>query len=367
MTGGRGPIDEGTLRASVDEEVLHLRGVIADREAELKDYRKDHGKLAALFRELGEGVAAMDAPPPEYRRARRVRDERTPVTALARVSDVHHGAVQLASEIEGINAYSPAISQARQMGYATDVIEWVERHRLAYPIDELAVIATGDMMSGDIHEELRVTNAFPAPMQAVQEGHILADQISVWSAHFRRVVVHFVVADNHSRLSKKPQAKEAGLNTWNYIVGEIARLRLQGHPNVEFNVYPVLETVVRVGCRQYLIAHGHNILGWGGYPWYGIDRHVGREAQTRLQLIMEEATRAQSLGFHKYLIGHWHTPVDLPMYDVCPSVSGTDAYDRQNGRIAKPAQTTWLVHHERGEFDRTIWDLRGHDPKESGK
>ena len=360
MTGT--PISEASLRAELNEEVQHLRGVISDRDKELKSYRADHGKLSSMFRDLQEHITAIIPPALDYRPPRR-RDSRTAVTALARISDGHLGAVQLASEIEGINAYSPAISRARQMGYAADVIDYVDRHRSVYPIDELAVVVTGDLVSGDIHDELRRTNAYPATMQAVEAGNILADQVSLWSAHFERVTVHFVVEDNHGRLTQKPQAKEAGINTWNYIVGELARLRLQGHANVDFHIYPCLETVVKVANRQYLISHGHNIRGWGGHPWYGIDRAVGREAQARLQLIMEETSRALTMGFHKYLIGHWHVAVDLPMYDVCPSVSGTDAYDRQNGRIAKPGQTTWLIHHERGEFNRTVWDLRCHDPK----
>lgn len=360
MTGQ--PISESALRASLDEEVQHLRGIIADRDRELKGYRADHGKLTSMFRDLRDHITAIQPAPREYR-ASKGHSTRTLVTMLARISDAHHGAVQLASEIEGINAYSPAISRARQMGYANDVIEYADRHRAIYPVAELAVAVTGDMISGDIHDELRRTNAFPATMQAVEAGHILADQVALWAAHFEHVTVHFVVEDNHGRLTQKPQAKEAGINTWNYIVGEIARLRLADHTNVNFNIYPYLEAVISVAGRQYLISHGHNIRGWGGHPWYGIDRHVGREAQARLQLIMEETTRARTLGFHKYLIGHWHVAVDLPMYDVCPSVSGTDAYDRQNGRIAKPSQTTWLIHHERGEFNRCVWDLRCHDPK----
>lgn len=361
MTGRSGPIDEATLRASLSEEVQNLQSIIKDRDRELQEYRKDHGKLETLFRSLRDCIAPMApviAPKLSKRQA-----SRTPSTALIRISDGHHGAVQLASEIEGINAYSPAISRARQLGYIDDVCDWVERHRSSYPIPDAAIIVTGDLISGDIHEELRATNAFPAPVQAVQAGALLAEQIIRAAESFERVVVHFVVEDNHGRLSKKPQAKEAGMNTWNYIVGEVARLHLLDQPRVQFNVYPVLETVVRVGCRQYLISHGHNIKGWGGHPWYGIDRAVGREAQARLQLVMEELSRAATLGFHKYLIGHWHTPVDLPLYDVCPSPSGTDAYDRQQGRVSKPAQTSWLIHAERGEFDRTVWDLRGHDPR----
>lgn len=159
------------------------------------------------------------------------------------------------------------------------------------------------------------------------------------------------MADNHARKTKKPQASQEGLNSENFIVGKLAQAYTEKLENITFNIYPMHEKVVHVDNMNYLIAHGHGVRGWMSIPHYGIERKVGREAQARLQLIMDEMAKMKDVGFHKYLIGHWHIYQNSENYAICPSVSGTSAYDHQNGRIGKPGQSAWLVHPKWGESD----------------
>jgi len=355
-------ISEASLRAKLDEEVGHLQERLKDRDRELESYRREHGKLAHFFRQLHAAVEPIKPVPSEYRPRSEVRVAH-PCAAVMHTTDGHHGAVQDPDEIEGFNAFSPAIGEARQLGFAQDVVEWVDLHRHDYQIAELHHLVTGDLISGAIHNDLLVTNAWPAPVQAIRAGELLAKQISITAPHFEKVCVQFIVADNHARLTTKPPAKEAGLNSLNYVVGHHAQALLSEHKNVEFNLYPMHETVIHVLNRQYLICHGHDVRGWMGMPWYGIERKVGREAVARLQIIMEEAKKIERIGFHRYVFGHYHVPVDMPLYICGGSVSGTDALDHKQGRYAKPSQSAWMVHPKWGEFDRTNFNLRD-DPRE---
>jgi hypothetical protein len=337
-------------------------------DREFTDYRTAARSLVALFEDLRAAVVPLEPLGTQYAKPKKSKRVSSECAAVMRISDGHHGAVQLADEIEGLNAFNAAISRKRQLGYAASLVDWVDLHRHAYTIPDLHVIVTGDMISGDIHEELRRTNEWPTPVQSIRAGELLAEQVALLAPHFGRVVVEYLVEDNHARLTKKPQAKEAGLNSFNYVVGSHAAALLAAHGNVLFRLHPVYETVVHVLTRNYLVCHGHGVKGWAGVPWYGIERKVGRESQARLRAIMEtahlqqeERQRALSLGFHKYLFGHFHTSIDAELYDCCPSVSGTDAYDHKEGRYSIPGQVSWLVHPEHGEFDRTRWDLRVHD------
>ena len=350
-------LDEAQLKARHDEEVEHLQNVIDERERELKDYRKEHGKLSNFFRQLDAAIEPIKPLPREYKPRTGAQKVSGTCAACMHSSDGHHGGVQPADEIEGFGEYSPEISERRQLGFARDVVEWVELHRNSYHIPGLAHLVTGDMISGDIHDELRITNAWPSPVQAIRAGELLAKQIEITAPHFEHVTVHFIVEDNHSRLTKKPQAKEAGLNSLNYVVGHHAKALLADHKNVVFNIYPKHEAVVHVLNRQYLLCHGHDVRGWMGMPWYGIQRKVAREALARLQIIMQDLDRAKTIGFHRYVFGHWHTPVDLPLYMACGSVQGTDAYDHQQGRHGDPSQSAWIVHPKHAEIDRTNFRL----------
>lgn len=204
--------------------------------------------------------------------------------------------------------------------------------------------------SGDIHEELRVTNVWPTPKQTVESANLLVSAVKAWAPHYPVVRVEFITEDNHSRLTKKPQAKEAGVNCFNYLVGMIAQARLANQKNVQFNVHPMYQKTIEVKGRRYLITHGHNVKGWAGFPYYGIERKAGREAIKRMM---------KNIGkFDKIILGHWHAPLAHPWYWIGASAQGTDAYDHQNGRFAEPAQSLWFVHPEHGEFDRTDFQLK---------
>ena len=337
------------FEAVQSEIVQELQNQIADLEAGLKDYRKSHGKLEDFFNKVSANILPVLPLDSVYEKGS--GKVGSPCTAVMRISDGHMGAVQLADEIEGFGEFSPVICRDRQIDYATRFCKWIDVNRAGYQIDDLAVIVTGDLISGDIHDELRVTNEFPTPVQCVRAAEVLTEQIRLVASAFNNVTVHFLVEDNHARLTKKPQAKEAGYNSFNYVVGKITEIYLQKHSNVDFRIYPQYEKVIEVLNRQYLISHGHGIRGWMGIPWYSIERHVKREAGARMQIIMDDITRAKDVGFHKYVFGHYHTHFETDLYSCCPSVQGTDAHDHKNGRYSRPGQSGWLVHPRFGEFN----------------
>lgn len=342
-------LKEHELREQQSELVQELRRQIAEKDNILDGYKLSHGKLEDFFANIHEAV--MPVLPLESVYEKGSGKVGSPCMAVMRISDGHMGAVQYPDEIEGFGKFSPELCRSRQLDYAQRFCKWVDVNRGAYQIDEVAVIVTGDLISGDIHEELRVTNAFPTPVQCVRAAEVLVEQVRLVASNFSKVTVHFLVEDNHARLTKQPQANEAGYNSLNYVVGKMAEIYLSRIDNVEFNIYPQYEKVVQVLNRQYLIAHGHGIQGWMGIPWYGIERQVSREAKKRLSVIMEDITKAKDVGFHKYVFGHYHTYFETDMYSCCPSVSGTGAYDHKNGRHADPGQSAWLVHSKHAEFN----------------
>jgi hypothetical protein len=274
----------------------------------------------------------------------------SPCSVVLCVNDWHYGAVQASSEVEGFGKFSPEICTERVMGLADKVIKWVEVQRSGYCLDDLTVLALGDFISGDIHDELRITNAFPTPVQSTGAGVLLSDMVAKLAPAFARTSVHFVVPDNHGRLTKKPQAKEEGLNSHNYVVGFVAAERLKAHKAVEFAMYPQYETTVDVRGRRYLLCHGHGVMGWMGFPYYGVERKIAREALRRMN-------GPDPRRFDKVIMGHWHAPMAHQWYWISGSISGTDAFDHKNARHAPPSQAAWLVHPKYGEFNRIDFNL----------
>jgi len=345
---------EEQFRTEHSEKTEELKRKNKELESMLQSYRREHGKLEVFFDEVINSIRPIpERKPIPFDKVR----SGSPVVPVLHLTDIHMGAVQEPNEIEGFNAYSPEIADNRMANLTLRWLNWVHYQRKAYRIDEAAIIITGDIISGDIHDELRTTNAFPAPVQVARASELLARLIADIAPSFKKVRVHFISEDNHSRLTKKPQAKEAGMNSLNYLVGVMTNTYLLSLSNVTFDIYPMNEKVINVNERLYLITHGHTIRGWMGVPWYGVERKVGKEALARLQIIMQEFERAKEIGFHKYVFGHFHTPIDTPLYSCGASLQGTDAYDHQAGRYANPGQSAWLVHPKHGEFNRINFDL----------
>jgi len=330
------------------EEVLSLRQENALLRERLSAYKREHGHMENIVGEVLANVHSA-APvkvtyKPDSKRAGH------PCDVVMQCSDQHYGAVQDPDEVEGFGIYSPEHSRKRQFGFAQDVLDWTAIHRYGYQVPRLHMVFTGDYISGDIHEELRVTNAMPSPVQAVEQAEIIGGQVLMMAPHFESVVMHMITDDNHGRLTKKPQAKEAGLNNYGYIVAQIVKKMVANQPNVDCRIYAMPMQSIDVNGRRYLMMHGHGVQGWAGFPYYGIERAVSREALKRMNA-------PDTRKFHRCILGHWHAPLAHPWYWIGGSVSGTDAFDHKQGRWSKPMQVSWVVHPKWGEFNRTEWDL----------
>lgn len=349
-------ISANELKNKHSEEMQELHRQLEKKDRVLETYKREHGKLEVFFNRVLNSIEPITPLTEEYTK-RNVEKSKSQVVAVKHITDSHMGAVQDPDEIENINEFNPQICDARNLRFTERFINWAELHRNSYNVNTCHVLMTGDLISGDIHDELRITNAFPSPEQVVRAAQIHSKQIALLAPKFERVIVEFLTEDNHSRLTKKPQAKEAGKNSYNYLVGRMMELYIQKHSNVQFNLHAMNEKVVTVNTRNYLIMHGHGIKAWMGIPWYGIERKAARESQARQNIIMNDLQRAKDIGFHKIVHGHFHTAFDHWLYSCGGSVQGTDAYDHQSGRYSPPSQSAWMVHPKYGEFDRINFNL----------
>jgi hypothetical protein len=335
------------------DELKFLRIRITQLQRAADDDQRQDGALKDFFKSA-IAAAGRASPEPKVYKPPKTQSGRvkinSPVAAVAHFTDWHIGAVQKPDEVEGFGEFSLAIAKRRLASYVQAFSKWVEAHRSVYRLDDLHVFVTGDLISGDIHDELRVTNECPSPVQVVEAARLLAWAVNALAPHYISTTVHFVVEDNHARLTSKPQHKEAGLNSLNYLVGMLARERLMDVDGVMFNIYPQFQMVVDVMGRQYLLTHGHKVQGWAGFPYYGLERRAHREAMRRM---------TTGLGkFHRIVLGHWHAPLCHPYYWIGGSLSGTDAYDHSAARYSAPSQAAWMVHPKHGDFDRTDFDLK---------
>ena len=356
-------LSEDELKHKHDEERRQLQRELDEKDNALREYRREHGKLEVLFNRVVDAIEPLKPLNSVFKEMyrRNIDISETEITPVKHITDSHMGMVQEADEIEGFNEFNPEICRNRNLGFTKSFIDWILLHRGPYNIRNCHVIFTGDLISGDIHDELRVTNAFPVTQQVIEAAQIHSMQLSLLAPYFETLIVHFITEDNHSRITKKPQAKEAGINSFGYLIGKMIEAYIKEHRNIEFNIYPMHSKVVSISTMNYLIMHGHGIRAWMGIPWYGIERRTAREATARQNIIMQDIEKAKEVGFNKIVHGHFHAPFDTSLFTCGGSVSGTDAYDHQSGRHADPCQSAWMIHPKWGEFNRTNFQLKRYD------
>ena len=355
-------LSEDQIRNAHDEEKRELHRQLEEKDRVLDEYRKEHGKLEVFFSQVMAHVSPIAPLNSIYQKTYKSKKKvSSPITPVGHGTDSHMGAVQKADEIEHFNEYSPEICKIRNIGFITSMLDWIMLHRNVYTIKNCHMVYTGDLVSGDIHDELRVTNAFPVTQQVVEAAKIHTEQIALLAPHFETVIIDFLTEDNHSRLTKKPQAKEAGINSYGYLIAEFMKAYLSKHTNVIFNIHAMHEKVISISTMNYLITHAHSVKSWMSTPWYGIERRIAREATARQAIIMKDIKRAKEVGFDKFIHGHFHTPFNSQLFCCGGSVSGTDAYDHGSGRHAAPSQSAWMIHPKHGEFNRTDFQLTRYD------
>jgi hypothetical protein len=336
------------------DEIKYLRSQVSDYETVIRSHGSASGRISELINQVIMAVPAATPPkivytPPKLASGQLVVD--SPVSHVVHLTDWHIGQRTDGAQTEefGVNNYE--VHTARVNKLLEAVIKKTTAQRAAYLCNTCRVIGTADWVSGDIHEELLRTNEFPAPVQAVKAGFLLGNFLLGLAPHFEQVIVDLLTTDNHGRLTKKCQNEDGGLNNWSYVVAEIVKQYVSKCPNIKINIHTALKVVIDVEGTRYLTSHGHGIMGTFGIPWYGLERNKMREAMKRMNA--EEVKH-----FDKILIGHFHTALNHEHWMIGGSLTGTTAYDHQEGRHSPPHQTSWFVHPKyRGEFDWNRWFL----------
>lgn len=345
MTAKRNLEDFQSLH-SPTQEVEHLRGLVRELETKLAGQRKEVGEQRVLNMALTDAIKAGTPTKMLYKAK---KHSGTPITHVLQLTDLHNGEVTKKDEVDGFNEFNPEIFTQRLQKLISAVIDVTNVKRSGFNIPRLHVLGTGDYISGDIHEELKVTNAYPTPVQAVRAGYDIGETIAMAAPHFEKIDCDFITLDNHGRMTRKNQAAEGGENNWGYVVAHIVKQYLRRFSNVEVKIHAKASALVPIGAERYLLFHGHQIKGWAGLPYYGFDRRVAMEAVKRMGF--------PETGFTKLLCGHFHTAFEGLLWMIGGSLSGTNAFDHACGRHARAHQTSWLVHPVHGQFDFTRWWL----------
>lgn len=266
-------------------------------------------------------------------------------------SDTHAAEVVEPEAVLGMNEYNWDVMVARMAKIQRSVISY-QRNR-PYPIRKLWIGELGDMFSGDIHEELQITNDRTIDEAVVDFSHDFAEFLLAFKPYFEEIEI-VCVPGNHPRRSQKPMAKLQQANAdWLHYNFTAALLRddeqfVFNHPRSHF------ADALICGRHRMLFMHGDGIRStMPGVPWGGVVRRV-----TTLQ--SQFAKAGQPIDY--VAMGHFHTANSIEGVGIRTfvngSVKGADEYSLQRfGHGQDPSQLLLTFHPENGLTDTSHIDL----------
>lgn len=256
-------------------------------------------------------------------------------------SDWHWGEVVRPSEINYVNEYNMEIAQKRSHKLIETTITLLTQH-LAYPRYPGIVFAlAGDMLTGNIHEELSETNDMPINLVFMDLVDNLMAAILRLKAVFKKVFIP-CVAGNHGRTTKKVRAKEFNYNNYDWLLYQTLARAFRDDPDVKFYIPDGTSALVNVANRVYNITHGNMFRGGDG-----MIGHLG--PITRGDHKMRTRSNQIHQGYDTLVMGHFHQLLQSNDIITNGSLIGYNEYAWNNNfRFEVPAQALWITHPQVG-------------------
>lgn len=258
----------------------------------------------------------------------------------AMLSDAHFDEVVNPDEVNGLNAYNRDIAELRLRRFF-DKVATLPHHYLKGPEFEGLVLAIGgDMLSGDIHEELAQTNETTPVGTCLHWSEQIASGIQMLSEVYPWIHV-VAVCGNHGRRTRKERAKMRAIDNFDYLLAHMARRGVSAE-NVTWDIPEEADARFSVYGVRYLLTHGN--LGFGG---------GGGVAGIWSPIMRGDLKRRQREGGNAYdvlLCGHWHQLKWGGSFIVNGSLKGTDEFAWANSfGNEPPQQALWVVTPEHGQ------------------
>jgi len=318
---------------------------------------------------------------PSYKSVQKykIRKPKTKVRAasaqsmVAPLSDTHIGDNVEADEMVGLNSYNIDIFNKRLHGWATQVLTLAELRRNSVEIDELVIPMLGDMISGDIHMELALTNNDHNMGQMIRGANLIAQALMFLAPHFDKVRVPCVVG-NHGRMTRKPPMKNKYMD-WDYMLYQWVSVFCQNQKNIEFHIPKTFMTTINVCNRNILLAHGDFINGGGSGT--SINRGVSnmrnvlsfrKGLKEEINNIQDNSLESVPDNYDSALLGHFHRIDEIDIgtgaVHICGCMKGGDEFAMQRVQaINKPRQLVLYYHPKYGEIGKEIIYLNRYDSR----
>lgn len=340
------------------EQIADANNIIRRKNAELTDMRRtierirqDNDTAEAIRREIWSLSEHTPEPPAWVSGKSGVIGKRgCPITIW---SDWHYGEVVDPDQTGGVNGFNKTIAKKRAFRLFDTTVDLAFNHmgraKTEYP--GIVVCLGGDMIGGDIHEELAFTNDRTSHQAVNDLTDVIAAGLEKMASAFGKVFVPVVVG-NHGRTTKRLPMKNRVYTNYDWAIGCNLERYFRGDKRITIHVPNEADCRFNSFGTRYLLTHGDSLGVKGGD---GIIGAIGPIMRGTIKLRNSEMQIGRD--FDTVVMGHWHQTLWLPGCIVNNSLKGYDEFARLGLRApaSRPAQSLWFNHPEHGITAR--WEV----------
>jgi hypothetical protein len=322
-----------------------LKAQVKRLEAELKRHEAQSSELETIKGIIGTlSNRVEELAPPKWLVPSNDNPSAPGVPTLF-LSDLHWGEVIFPAQINNVNKYNVKIAHERMAACITSAVHLLEiiSPKLNYP--GIVVPLGGDMISGNIHDELTATNEINS-MPAVEDLYsVLVGVIKTLVDKFGAIFLP-CVSGNHGRDTRKIWSKDRHATSFDWLLYRFLARHFADDKRVTFLIPDGPDAYYKIYDHAYLLTHGDQFRGGDGMIGClgPILRGDHKKRSRNAQVDMEYDTM---------IMGHWHQYIHHSRVIVNGSLKGYDEYAYTNNfGFEPPQQALWLTHPKYGQTYR---------------
>ncbi len=332
-------IEPGVSAAA--DDVQALRDKVARLDSELRKANRTSADVAEVKRVIGVlALKTAELTPPDWivHPSAKQSDPGVPTLML---SDWHGGEHVFPAQVNGVNEYTVAIMRERATVLIDSTVHLLQiiSPQMRYP--GIVLPLAGDMISGNIHEELSATNELNSMPAVLELFEILSGIIATLADVFRNVFLP-CVGGNHGRDTHKIWNKDRHHTSFDWLLYQFLARRFANDKRVTFYIPDSTGAYYRVYDHAYWLVHGDGFRGGDGMigclgPILRGD-HKTRSRNAQIDQV-----------YDTMIMGHWHQYIHHGRVIVNGSLKGYDEYAFNAGfGFEQPQQALWLTHPKYG-------------------
>lgn len=262
------------------------------------------------------------------------------------LSDIHFDEYVDPSQINFVNEYDREIATKRIQHTFNTSIDILFNRTKNPKYDGMVIALGGDLLSGNIHEELAETNEDSIMRSLLFLTDLLIDGIDLHLKHFDKIFVPCVVG-NHGRLHKKPRAKNKIFDNFEWLVYQFLARHFKDDKRVTFLIPDGPDAIFKIYGKGFLLTHGDQFRGGNAIAGIFSPLMLGFHRKQKKQSSINRS-------FDVMMVAHFHQYIHTNQLVINGSIKGYDEYANLcNFAFERPQQSLFINHPENGMVFRT--------------